>query len=159
MPEFNDVIKLKGSLVAVLKNCWTGQEVQRVEQNNIIVTAGRAWVLKHIVGTAVFNGNETAPLSYMAIGTSTTAPATSDTTLGSETTRKAIQNFTTSNLTSNPPSYQLECSYATNEGNTTLGEVGLLNSSASGTLLAHATFSTINKTTSNTLSISYTISN
>jgi len=156
--QVGDVIKLKGSLIAVLKNL-EGQEVQRVERNNIIVTAGRAWVLKHIVGTDVFNGNETAPLKYLAIGTSTTAPATSDTTLGSETTRKAIQNFTTSNLTSNPPSYQLECSFATNEGNTTLGEVGLLNSSSGGTLLAHATFSTINKTTSNTLSISYTISN
>lgn len=156
--QVGDVIKLKGSLVAVLKNLQ-GQEVDRREQHNIIVTAGRAWVLKHIVGTAVFNGNETAPLNYLAIGTSTTAPATSDTTLGSEVTRKTIQSFTTTNLTSNPPSYQLECSFATNEGNTTLGEVGLLNSSASGTLLAHATFSTINKTTSNTLSISYTISN
>ncbi len=156
--QVNDVIKMKGSLVAVLRNLQ-GEEVDRREQHNIIVTAGRAWVLKHILGTAVFAGNETAPLNYMAIGTSTTAPATSDTTLGSETTRKAIQAFTTTNLTSNPPSYQLECSYATNEGNTTLGEVGLLNSSSGGTLLAHATFSTINKTTSNTLSISYTISN
>ena len=156
--QLGDTIRLKGSLIAVLKNLQ-GQEVDRREQHNIIVTAGRAWVLKHIVGTAVFAGNETAPLNYLAIGTSTTAPATSDTTLGSEVTRKTIQNFTTSNLTSNPPSYQLECSFATNEGNTTLGEVGLLNSSASGTLLAHATFSTINKTTSNTLSISYTISN
>jgi hypothetical protein len=149
---------LKGSMKAVLRSVYDGSIVAEVENKNVIVTAGRAWVLKHIVGTAVFNGNETAPLNYLAIGTSTTAPATSDTTLGSETTRKAIQNFTTSNLTSNPPSYQLECSFATNEGNTTLGEVALLNSSAAGTLLAHATFGTINKTTSNTLGISYTIS-
>lgn len=150
-------ILLRGSLVAVLRDIH-GREVERREQHNIIVTAGRAWVLKHIAGTAVFAGVATTVLGYLAIGTSTTAPATSDTTLGSETTRKAVDNFTTSNITSNPPSYQLEASFATNEGNTTLAEVGLLNSSSSGTLLAHATFGTINKTTSNTLAISYTIS-
>lgn len=150
-------ILLRGSLVAVLRDI-AGREVDRREQHNIIVTAGRAWVLKHIAGTDVFAGNVTAPLKYLAIGTSTTAPATSDTTLGSEVTRKAVDAFTTSNITSNPPSYQLEASFATNEGNTTLGEVGLLNSSSVGTLLAHATFGTINKTTSNTLGISYTIS-
>lgn len=156
--NLQDTILLKGSMEMVLRSIHDGSIVERREVKNTIVTAGRAWILKHIVGTAVFNGNETAPLNYMAIGTSTTAPATSDTALGSETTRKTIQAFTTSNLTSNPPSYQLEVSYATNEGNTTLAEVGLLNSSSGGTMLAHATFGTINKTTSNTLSISYTIS-
>lgn len=150
-------IQLKGSLVIALRNI-EGQEIERREVRNIIVTAGRAWILKHIVGSAVFAGNVTAPLNYLAVGTSTTAPATSDTTLNSETTRKTIDAFTTGNITSNPPSYQLEASFATNEANTTLGEVGLLNSSSTGTLLAHATFGTINKTTSNTLGISYTIS-
>jgi hypothetical protein len=156
--ELNDTILLRGSLEIALLNAQTGEEVERISVRNTVVTAGRAWILKHIAGTAQFNGNETAPLSYMAVGTSTTAPATSDSALGSETTRKSIQNFTTSNLTSNPPSYQLECSYATNEGNTTLAEVALLNSSSGGTMLARATYGTINKTTSNTLSVSYTIS-
>src|SRR4051812_25381963 len=141
-------------MVIALKNI-EGRELERREVKNIIVTAGRAWILKHIAGTDVFAGNVTAPLKYLAVGTSTTAPATSDTTLNSETTRKAVDAFTTSNITSNPPSYQLEASFATNEGNTTLGEVGLLNSSSGGTMLAHATFGTINKTTSNTLGVSY----
>lgn len=159
MQQLNDSIVLKGSLEIILRSIYDGSVVERRQVNNTVATAGRAWVLKHIAGTAIFNGNETRPLSHLAVGTSTTAPATSDTTLGSEVTRRAIDAFTTTNLTSNPPSYQIECSFATNEANTTLGEVGLLNSSASGTLLAHATFGTINKTTSNTLSISYTISN
>ena len=156
--QLADTILLRGSLEIALHNAYNGEVVEKQIIENTIVTAGRAWILKHIVGTAVFAGNETAPVSYMAVGTSATAPATSDSALGSETTRKTIQNFTTSNLTSNPPSYQFECSYATNEGNTTLAEVGLLNSSAAGTMLARATYGTINKTTSNTLSISYTIS-
>lgn len=141
-----------------LLNAQTGQVVQQQEIHNVVATAGRKWIMQKLCGTAVFNGNETSPLSYMMIGTATAAPTTADTALGSETTRKAIQVFTTSNLTSNPPSYQLECSFATNEGNTTLAEVALANSSSGGTMLSHATYGTINKTTSNTLSISYTIS-
>jgi len=154
-----DTFKLKGSLELVLRSIYDGSVVERRHVENTVVTAGRKWVLQHIAGTAVFGGNETKPLSHVAIGTATTAPATSDAALGSETTRRAIDNFTTSNITSNPPSYQLECSFNTNEGNTTLAEVGIFNSSAGGTMLAHATFGTINKTTSNTLAISYTVSN
>lgn len=157
--EFSDrPVTLKGHMEIAIYDAQTGKEVQRVSQDNTVVTAGRAWVLQHIAGSAIFGGNTTSPLSYVAVGTSTTAPTTGDTGLGSETTRLTINNFTTSNLTSNPPSYQIECSFATNLANTTLGEVGLFNSSASGTMLAHATFGTINKTTSNTLGISYTMS-
>ncbi len=156
--HLSDQILLRGSLEIVLGDIH-GREIARRSIKNTIVTAGRAWVLKHIAGTDVFAGNETRPLSHIAIGTSTTAPATSDTALGSETTRKAIGTWSTTALTSNPPSYELQVSFNTNEGNTTLAEVGVLNSSAAGTMLAHATFGTLNKTTSNTLSISYTISN
>lgn len=151
---------MKGSLRMALMNAQSGEVVKEWEIHNVVATAGRKWILQKIAGN--YSGGSAAtdssPINYIAIGTGTTAPATSDTALGSETTRKSVQNFTTSNLTSNPPSYQLECSFATNEGNTTLAEVGILNSSSGGTLLTHATYGTINKTTSNTLSISYTVS-
>lgn len=148
-------MQLRGSLEIVLRNL-RGEVVDKVLVKNTVVTAGRAWVL-HALNSADSQTSQT--IQQLAVGTGTTAPATSDTALGSETLRKAIQSFTTSNLTSNPPSWRAECSFATNEANTTLGEVALFNSSAAGTMLARATFSTINKTTSNTLSISYTISN
>jgi hypothetical protein len=64
-------------------------------------------------------------------------------------------------LTNNPPSWQAQCTFLTNQANTTLGEAGLFNATGSNvqTMLSHVTFSTISKTTSNTLAISYTISN
>ena len=130
--------------------------VEKGSNRNTVVTTGRRWVLQQIASSEIATAQS---ISYLAIGTGTAAPATSDSGLGSETTRKAIGTFTTTNLTSNPPSWRAEVSFATNEGNTTLGEVGLFNSSSGGTMLARATFSTINKTTSNTLSVSYTISN
>jgi hypothetical protein len=95
----------------------------------------------------------------MAIGQSTSSLGTDDTALVDEQDRKTIGTYTTTNLTSNPPSWAAQTSWATDEANTTLGEVGLFNSTSGGTMLARATFSTIAKATTNTLSITYTVSN
>lgn len=151
----NDVIRLRGAFELSLRDL-SGNVLETRRVDNVVVTAARKWVLQQLESTDIQTAQT---VSYMAVGTGTTAPATSDTALVNESTRKAIQSFTTSNLTSNPPSWRAECSYATNEANTTLGEVALFNSSAAGTMFARATFSTVNKTTSNTFGISYTISN
>ena len=154
--QFGDVIKLRGRIEAQLMDIKGNPVGPRIVHDNTVVTAGRRWVLENI-----YSGGAASlqVLSHLAVGTSTTAPATSDSALGSEATRLAVGTFTTSNLTSSPPSWRAEVTFATNQANTTLGEVGLFNSSSSGTLFARATMSTIDKTTSNTLSISYTISN
>jgi len=148
-------IQMRGHLEILLKD-FKGREIEKRSINNVVVTAGRRWVLQQIESSDI---NTAQSISYLAIGTGTAAPATSDSALGSETTRKAIGTFTTSNLTSNPPSWRAEVSYATNEGNTTLAEAGLFNSSAAGTMFNRATFTTLNKTTSNTLTVRFTVSN
>lgn len=153
--QVQDVIKMRGCLEIVLGDL-NGNVLDRRKVDNTIVTTGRKWVLRQLSSADIVTSES---ISHMAIGTTTTAPATGDSALGGETTRNAIVSFTTTNLSSNPPSWRAECSFASNEGNTTLAEVGLFNSSANGTMLGRATFATLNKTTSNTLSISYTVSN
>lgn len=155
MNVIGDSLKLRGSLEMVLKDLQ-GNVVEKRAIQNTVVTVGRRWVLQQL---ETVDQQTAQTISHLAVGTSTTAPATGDTALASENTRKAIGTFSTTNLTSNPPSWQAQVSFNTNEANTTLGEVGLFQSSSGGTLFARATFATINKTTSNTLSISYTISN
>lgn len=158
--EVGDVIHLRGCIEMQLHNAFNGEPVGERMRMNTVVTAGRRWVLEKIGSFS----NQTNSINAIAVGTSTTAPATSDTALGSEITasvgRKTIGTFTTTNLTSNPPSWRAEVSFATDEATGTLGEAGLFNTSSAtaGTCLSHVTFSTINKSTSNTLSISYTIS-
>lgn len=149
-------IFLRGCLRMHLKNAWTGELVKEVVNENTVVTAGRRWVLEAIQSA---NAASAEVFSNIAVGTSTTAPATGDTALGSENARKVVGTWDNAELTSNPPSWQAQVSFATNEANTTLGEVALINSSSGGTLLNRVTFATIDKTTSNTLSISLTISN
>ena len=153
--EVQEFIKMRGCLEIVLGD-MQGNILEKRKVDNTIVTAGRKWVLQQINSSGMVTSQS---IGFLGIGTTTTAPGTSDSALGGETTRNAIVSFTTTNLTSNPPSWRAECSFASNEGNTTLAEVALFNSSSSGTMLGRATFATLNKTTSNTLSISYTVSN
>jgi len=150
-----DTIKLRGYIELEIRSVFDNSVVRR-EKHNIIVTAGRRWVLQQIASSEIQTAQS---ISHMAVGTGTAAPATSDTGLQNEASRKGIGTFTTTNLTSNPPSWRAEVSWATNEANTTIGEAGLFNSSSGGTMLGRATFSTLNKTTSNTMSISYTVQN
>ncbi len=152
--QLEDGLRFRGAIEIALRNAFTNEIVDR-RVLNTVVTAGRRWVLECIQSG---NAASTQTIQQMAVGTSTTAPATSDTALGNENSRKAVGTWTTTGLTANPPSWRGETSWATNEANTTLGEAGLFNSSSGGTLLARGTFATLNKTTSNTLSISYTIS-
>ena len=154
MELVQDVIRMRGSLDMILRGPQ-GEIVDQKRFNNLLVTAGRAWVLGQLNSVNIVTS---LTISAMAIGSSTVAPTTGDTALGGEVTRKTIATFSTAGLTNNPPSWQAQVSYATNEGNTTLAEVGLFNSSANGTMLAHATFTSFVKATSNTLNISYTIS-
>lgn len=153
-PEHTGII-LKGALEIALNNANDGHLETYRHRKNTVVTAGRRWVLERIQSATP----PSSTISNMAIGQSTTSLGTDDTALVDEQDRKTIGTFTTTNLTSNPPSWVAQTSWATNEANTTLGEVGLFNSTSGGTMLARATFTTLSKATSNTLSISYTISN
>lgn len=155
--EHQDYIKLRGCLEIALLDAKDGRELQRVKIDNVVVTSGRSYVLSRLLSSSP----QTDLINAIAIGTSTTAPATGDVTLNSESLRVSIASFVTAGLTNNPPSWQAQCTFLTNQANTTLGEAGLFNSTSSNvqTMLSHVTYSTINKTTSNTLAISYTISN
>jgi hypothetical protein len=147
-------IRLKGALRMQLTDLQGVLLEERII-NNLLVTAGRAWVLGQL---ETINQATAQTVSYLAIGSSTVAPTTADTALGNEVTRLNILTFVTGGLTNNPPSWQAQVSFATNLANTTLAECGLFNSSSAGTMLAHATFTSFVKATSNVLNISYTIS-
>ncbi len=154
-PEGNELV-LRGSLEICLLDASDNQVVEKRVIHNVVVTAGRRWVLERIQSVSP----PTTTITHMAVGSITSdAPDTAETALASEQDRNAVGTYETSNLTSNPPSWEAQTSWATDDANTTIGEVGLFNSSSAGTMLARATFATLDKTTSNTLTISYTISN
>ncbi len=148
-----DVLLLRGCIQLALCDL-DGNVLRKQVIDNTVVTAGRGWVLKQLQSVNHVTGQN---ISHMAVGTDTTAPATSQTALLSEIVRKAISSFDTTNLTANPPNWQAQIQFATSDGNTTLGEVALFNSNSGGTMLARATFASFVKATSNVLNISYNI--
>lgn len=157
--DLGDIIRLRGCYEIELLGP-NGEQLeprQYYKVDNVVVTAGRSYVLSRLVSGAA----QTDVINAIAVGTSTTAPATGDTLLASEALRLQIASWVTTGLTANPPSWQAQVTFATNQANTTLGEAGIFNNTNANvqTMLSHVTFATINKTTSNTLAISYTISN
>ena len=124
---------------------------------NSVVTSGRSWVLKHIM-SAQSSAVSSQIMLDIAIGSDTTAPTTANTALGSELVRVAYTTET-DNSGSSAPHVIWIASYNTTQGNAAaVSEAALINSSASGTMLSRVTFTTFAKTTSNTLTVSYTFS-
>lgn len=152
--EAQGFIKLRGAFQIALLDPEGKELLRRIVDNTVVLT-GRAWVLGQLETT---NQITSQTVSQMEVGSGTIAPTTANTALGNAVTRKPIASFITTQLTANPPSFDSVMALLTNEGNTQLSEVGLFNSSAGGTMLARATFASFTKATSNTLSITYTIS-
>lgn len=67
-------------------------KVQEIYVENITTTVGRAALIDRLVGTNTYSGN----VNYCALGTSSTAPAVGQTTLVTETYRKALTSGTPS---------------------------------------------------------------
>ena len=148
--------QMRGCIEIAMYDARTKKRLWNKRFENAVATAGRAWNLAHMLSG---EGATAQVLSHMAIGTDITAPTTGDTTLNSEVLRKAVGTWDTTGLTSTTPFFRGNVQFQTDEANTTLAEVGFFNSSSVGTMLAHATFATQDKTTYNTFGVTYTISN
>lgn len=134
-------VRFRGCIEVALMDAESKKVLHYRKMDNTVVTSGRSYVLSRLQSVSP----QTDVINAIAVGTSTTAPASTDTLLGSEATRIAIASFVTSGLTNSPPSWQAVCTFATNQANTTLGEAGLFNSTTTNvqTMLSHVTFATI----------------
>ena len=145
-----------GIVTCILTDVNTGiQEIK--EYKNIMVTTGKVAILRRLAGTDL-KTNE-GKILYGAIGTDDTAPAATDTTLGTEIVRKAIAS-TSYNATLK--TCTIRTFYTTSEANGALKEFGLFGEDAtgsadSGTMFNHANID-ITKTAVKTLTIEVVIS-
>jgi len=136
----NDDLKLKGKLAISIN----GEVVQEVD--NLVVTAGKGYVasrMKDATATA---------MSHMAIGSGSTAAAASDTALGNELGRVSL---TSTNVSAAVVTYV--ATFAAGTGTGAVTEAGILNASSSGTLLCRTEFSVVNKGSSDSMTITWTV--
>lgn len=141
-------IKINGFVRGCLINHKTGQ-IQMGQWHKNAVTADG--FQNYIVGPiGVIAGSKT--ISHIQVATQTTAPTSSQQSASGEfEARKTSLNTFSANGT-----LQCTASFATNEATqSTLGGVALYNTSSGGTCASVATFATSNKTTDQTLNVTY----
>ena len=136
----NDGLKLTGNLKIALN----GETVQEVK--NLVVTDGKEYVasrMKDATATA---------MSHMAIGTDSTAASASDSALLSEAGRVSLTSTT---VTSNEVEYV--ATFGAGTGTGAITEAGIFNASSGGTLLCRTVFSVVNKGSSDSMTITWTV--
>lgn len=136
----NDNLKLKGRLKVAIN----GKTVKEID--NVVVSDGKGYVasrMKDATATA---------MSHMAIGTGSTAASSSDSALETEAGRVSLTSTTVS---SNEVEYV--ATFGAGTGTGAITEAGILNASSSGTLLCRTVFSVVNKGSSDSMTITWTV--
>ena len=114
-----------------------------------MVTSGKNFVASRMAGTS------SSVMSHMAIGTGSTAAAVGNTTLGSESARVALTSTT---VTDNDVVYVATFPANTPSSAAAITEAAILNASSNGTMLCRTVFSVINKSQSDSLTVTWTVS-
>ena len=135
----NDNLKLTGALTIAINDTI----VQKTE--NLVVTAGKDWVADRM-------NNANTVMTYMSIGTGTTAAAAGNTTLVTEIDRNALSSTT---VTDNNVAYV--ATWAAGDGTGAITEAGIFNAASAGDMLARTVFSVVNKGADDSMTITWTV--
>lgn len=143
---YKDNMILRGHVQLVLTDVW-GNVKQEGEVTNLVTTLGKAFVASAIIAAP------TLTFTYMAVGTSNTAPAVGQTALvGTELARVAC---TSTNPTST--TVRWASSYGAGVGTGTIEEAGMFSAAAAGTMFNRVLTGTYAKGALDTLAITWTL--
>ena len=142
---FTESINVKGNLEVILLD-ETGKQKDYRKVNNLVVAVG-----KDVIGSRLV-GNSLPVMSHMAVGSSATAAVTSQTTLGTELGRVALDSTTRA---SNTITYVATFPAGTGTGSIT--EAGILNASSSGNMLCRTVFGVVTKASGDTVVITWNV--
>ena len=148
--EDGEFIRIKGILRVQIRDVrgpHKGRVQTRIIRNAITANGFQYYLVGAVGGIA---GSK--QVTHLQLATQTTAPSSSQTSASGEfEARKAPTNTFVANGT-----LRMVASWATNEATqSTLGAIAAYNTSAAGTAASVATFTTSNKTTDQTLSVTY----
>lgn len=135
----NDNLALTGALTIEVNDVV----VQKAE--NLVVTAGKNWVADRM-------NNANTVMTYMALGTGTTAAAAGNTTLVTELDRNALTSTTVVNNT-----IAYAATWAAGDATGAITEAGIFDAASGGDMLARTVFSVVNKGSSDSITITWTI--
>jgi hypothetical protein len=142
---FTESINVKGNLEVILLD-ESGRQKDYRKINNLVVAVGKDTIASRMVG------NTTAIMSHMAVGTSNTAATTSQTELGTEIGRVALDSTSRSTNT-----ITYVATFPAGTGTGALTEAGILNASSSGNLLCRTVFGVVTKAAGDTVVITWNV--
>ena len=142
---FTESVNVKGNLEVILLD-ETGKQKDYRKVNNLVVAVGKDVIASRLVGNAL------AVMSHMAVGSSDTAATTSQTALGTELGRVALDS--TSRAT-NTITYVATFPAGTGTGSIT--EAGILNAGATGNMLCRTVFGVVTKAAGDTVVITWNV--
>jgi hypothetical protein len=145
--QINENVKPTG-LVTITQTNSEGKIVKEFQVPNLVVTAGK----NHIAAKIAATTNSPASMTHMAIGTGTSTPGASDTSLGTQTGRVSLSG---SVVSTNTITYTATFPAGTGDGAIT--EAGVFNASTSGTMLCRTTFPVVNKASGDTIAVTWVV--
>jgi hypothetical protein len=145
--QINENVKPTG-LVTITQTNSEGKLVKEFQVPNLVVTAGK----NHIAAKIAATTNSPASMTHMAIGTGTSTPGASDTSLGTQTGRVSLSG---SVVSTNTITYTATFPAGTGDGAIT--EAGVFNASSGGTMLCRTTFPVVNKASGDTIAVTWVV--
>lgn len=143
----NETLKATGKVFVTVTGA-NGEVKQQFEVPNLVVTTGK----NHIAAKIAATTNSPAAMTHMAIGTSSTAPAAGNTTLGTETGRVSLSG---SVVSTNTITYT--ASFPAGTGSGAITEAGIFNASTAGTMLCRTTFPTVTKQAGDSIAVTWVV--
>lgn len=142
---FNETVCMKGNLeIVLLDDQGIQKDIRQV--NNLVVAGGKDVIAARLLGNTI------PVFSHMSVGSSNTAPVVSQTELGSELSRVALDS---SSRSANAISYS--ATFPAGSGTGTITEAGIFNASASGNMLCRTNFNAVNKASGDTIVITWNV--
>ena len=145
----SESLKLSGALSIVLTD-KDGNVKDTREVKNLVVTAGLAYIISRMVGTAK------AVMTHMALGAGTTAAAATQTDLVSLLGAREPLDSTTITGT-NLEKVQYVSSFEAGDATGAVTEAGLFNAATAGDMLCRTVFPVVNKAADDQMTITWTI--
>lgn len=142
---FTESVKVKGNLeVILLDQSGIQKDYRKIE--NLVVAVGKDVIAARLIG------NTLAIMSHMAVGSSSTTAATSQTALGTELGRVTLDSTARA---ANTITYV--ATFPAGTGTGSLTEAGILNASSTGNLLCRTTFGVVTKGAGDTVVITWNV--
>jgi len=139
-------VKVTGHL-KIQKYDPVGQLIQELEVPNLVVTVGKEHIASRMVGTA------SASMSHMGVGSNSTSPVVSNTSLVSQLGRVELDDITV-----NGALIIYSATFGPTVATGSLTEAGIFNASTGGTMLCRTTFPVVTKQATETIAITWTVS-